>query len=102
MGECVYTVTATMPDQKTGDRYVAWLKDGHIDAVLRGGATTGRILNVVEPEGAIRYQTQYIFPSMEAYHTYVREHAPALRSEGLERFGPNSGVVFERTVGLVV
>lgn len=91
-----------MPDAPTGDRYVAWLKDGHLEAVLRGGATSGRVLKVVEPKAPIRFQTQYTFPSMGAYERYVREHAQALRSEGLARFGPDSGVTFERIVGIDV
>lgn len=82
---------------------------------MKGGATSARIIlpdrinNPVrgEPvESADRandsepamVETQYVFPSRKAYDTYVRDHAPALRADGLKHFPPESGVTYERQV----
>ena len=46
-------------------------------------------------------ETQYVFPSRKAFDTYVRDHAPALRADGLKHFPPESGVTYERQVAEV-
>lgn len=92
----VYTVTSTMPDAPTGERYVAWLTGGHVQAVLDAGASDARVVRLLEPPGPPRIRSEYVFPSLGAYETYVRDHAPALRADGLARFGPGSGVRMDR------
>jgi len=104
MERIAYTVTATLPDEPTARRYIAWLEDGHVDAVIAGGAHSAMIVRLLdEPApGPIRVETRYIFATRELFDRYLAEHAPALRQEGLALFGPGSGVSFSRTVGRVV
>lgn len=98
----VYTVSATLPDPATRDRYLAWLTSGHLAAVLAGGASMGQVVRIDEPAEPIRVQTRYEFPDRAAFDRYERLHAPALRADGGARFGPDSGVRFERTIGTLV
>lgn len=97
-----YTVSAEFPDASTRDRYVAWLKGGHLRAVLAGGATAAEVVRIDDPAQPLRVQARYAFPDREAFARYEREHAPALRAEGLALFGGETGVRFERSVGTVV
>lgn len=106
MPPIAYTVRATLPDEPTAREYIAWLKGGHVDAVLRAGARSATIVRLdgpAGPGGGVCVEVRYLFPSREAFDRYEREHAPALRAEGLARFGPGSGrtVSFERSVGQV-
>lgn len=99
----LYQVIATIPDAGTAAEYVAWLEGGHVDQVIAGGAHTGMIVRVDGPaDGRARVMTQYVFSTREVFDRYVREHAPGLRADGLKRFGPERGIVFERVVGEIV
>jgi hypothetical protein len=102
MSEVWYMVTATLPDEDTRDRYVEWLGEGHLDQVIRGGATTARLVRVDEPSAPLEVASVYTFASREAFDLYVRNHAPRLRAEGLARFGPETGVAFRRQVGTIL
>jgi len=101
-----YMVIATLPTQAVADEYVLWLKDGHVDAVVAGGAHSAMIVQLKHDAGAAdhsrRVMTQYIFPTDEVFNRYVEKFAPALRADGLKRFGPETGVRFERLIGEVV
>jgi hypothetical protein len=100
MKRICYMVTATLPSAALADEYVAWLAGGHVDDVVRAGALTGSIVRLdVEPGSPARVMAQYTFASRAALEEYVRERAPALRADGLKRFGPETGVKFERGVG---
>ncbi len=107
MPAIVYTVTATLPTPELAEAYVAWLRGGHVDQVIDAGAHSGIIVRLdptlAEQEaGSRRVQTQYVFASRDALDHYVRHHAPALRADGLSRFGPETGVTFERIIGEIV
>lgn len=102
MSRIAYYVTATLPDVQTAEEYIAWLSDGHIDAVVRGGAMSGEIVRKTDPPFPIQVQTRYVFANMESFDSYVREHAPGLRAEGLARFPPERAIKFERMVGEIV
>lgn len=105
--ECVaYTVVASLPDRGVTDEYVAWLKDGHVDAVIAHGARSAHIVRL-DREGPnedepFRVEVRYVFPTREVFQRYVERHAPGLRADGLKRFGPERGVRFSRTVGEIV
>lgn len=96
-----YAVIATLPDEATATEYVAWLKDGHVDQVIAGGASTASIvrLDAEGAEAAPRVMTQYVFPSRAVFNTYVERYAPALRADGQKRFPPARGVTFVRLAG---
>ncbi|MBI2496947.1 MAG: DUF4286 family protein [Opitutae bacterium] len=106
MPTILYTVRTTCPDIQTRGRYLSWLSPNHIVEVMKGGATGARIVlpdrisDPVRPELVERavVEVQYVFPSRKAFDTYLRDHAPALRADGLKHFPPASGVTFSRQV----
>lgn len=95
----VYSVTATLPDEPTAEKYIHWLRNGHINAVIERGAHSGTIVRITEPATPIRVETRYIFSTRALFDRYVERFAPALREEGLATFPPNSGVTFTRAIG---
>lgn len=103
MPKLLYTVRATCRDIPQRGRFLSWLAPEHVLAVQAGGAESVRI---VLPDRATAtapavVETQYVFPSRKAFDTYVRDHAPALRADGLKHFPPESGVTYERQVAEV-
>lgn len=94
-----YCVTAQFADPGVRDEYLAWLGDGHMAAVIRGGAISARAVVLDGPE--LRVATQYFFADSAAFDRYVRDFAPALRADGAARFPASRGVSFERLVGTV-
>lgn len=96
-----YSVVARMPNKSLVDRYVSWLREGHIQAVLDGGANRAAIIECDSTEDSLRVRTLYEFPSRDAFDRYVRDFAPTLRAEGLARFGSDQGVTFEREIGTI-
>ena len=100
MPAILYTVRSTCRDIPQRGRYLAWLSPNHLLEVKAGGATAVRVvLPDRENEGAPAVvETQYVFPSRKAFETYLRDHAPALRADGLKHFPPASGVTSTRQV----
>jgi hypothetical protein len=100
MPTILYTVRTTCPNIQSRGRFLAWLSPNHIMEVMKGGATGARIVlpdREREADPAV-VETQYVFPSRKAFDTYLRDHAPALRADGLKHFPPESGVTYERQV----
>lgn len=97
-----YTVVAILPDEATRGEYLEWLEDGHVDAVIKAGAHSAMIVRVVEPADPLRVEARYVFANRAMLDTYLAQHAPELRAEGLRRFPPSRGVRFERSIGVVV
>lgn len=100
VAKILYTVRATLPTLPLRGRYLSWLVPDHVLAVQAGGATDVR---VVLPDRAndtapAVVEVQYIFPTRRAFDTYVRDHAPALRADGLKHFPPATGISYERQV----
>ncbi len=108
----LYMVIATLPTPQGADEYIAWLQDGHIDAVVKGGAHSAMIVRLHAPDSPgtveaggpvasrpVRVMTQYVFPTQQVFDHYVQKHAPGLRANGLKHFGPETGVRFERVLG---
>lgn len=98
MPALLYTVRASCKDLQQRGRYLSWLTPNHVAEVMAGGATSVRIvLPDRESETAPAVvETQYVFPSRKAFETYVRDHAPRLRADGLKHFPPESGVTYTR------
>lgn len=92
----VYCVTATLPADLIDD-YIAWLSDGHVQAVLDGGAEAAWVTRL----GDGRVESRYHFADRAAYDRYDAKVAPALRADGIARFG-DRGVQFVRCFGQVV
>lgn len=102
MGGILYSVIATLPDEATRAEYIAWLEDGHVDQVVKGGAHSAMIVRVVDPPSPLRVETRYVFATRDLFDRYVRQTAPKLREEGLRRFPAQRGVGFERRIGEIV
>ena len=123
MPSILYTVRTTCPNIQVRGRFLAWLSPNHIIEVMKGGATAARIVlpdrinnpvrgepargEPVEPvESTDRasdtvpalVETQYVFPSRKVFDTYIRDHAPVLRADGLKHFPPDSGITYERQI----
>ncbi len=108
MTRIAYTVTATLPDSQTASEYIRWLQEGHTDAVIAGGAESAAII-LLDPEpadgaapGPVQVEVRYVFPSRDALDRYIQQYAPALRADGLKRFGSRPGVSFSRRTGAFV
>ncbi|MFA6044983.1 MAG: DUF4286 family protein [Phycisphaerales bacterium] len=97
MSRLSYVVTATLPDESLALEYQQWLLGGHIQQVVAGGATHAEVVRILEPAAPLRVQARYGFPSRAALDRYIKEFAPALRAEGLAKFGDR--VSFVREVG---
>jgi hypothetical protein len=97
MSEIAYTVTASFSDAALAENWLRWLREGHVAAVLAGGAARAEIVALDDP--ALCYEVRYHFPSREAYERYERDFAPRLRAEGLRLFP--TGIRYSRSVGAV-
>lgn len=97
-----YTVTAELPNADLRREYIAWLGSGHLDDVIDAGALSGSIVRIDDPAEPFRVETRYLFTGRHDLEVYLRDHAPALRADGLARFGPKTGVRFSRTVGELI
>ena len=77
-----------------------WSQDVAVSPASATASTGARIIlpdRASDTAPAI-VETQYVFPSRKAYDTYIRDHAPALRADGVKHFPPESGVTSERSV----
>ncbi len=98
-----YTVRCqfTGQDPVVIERWLAWLRDPHIADVMAGGATGAEVVKMSDqvPTYEIRYQ----FASEADFQTYLSQHAPSLRDEGLKLFPPEElGLSYSRTDGQVI
>ena len=97
-----YTVKCafTSGDELLIQRWLNWLQDPHISDVMSGGALGAEVvrMNNDVPTFEIRYR----FPSREVFLTYIAEHAPKLREEGLSKFPLELGLAYERSEGQVL
>lgn len=94
-----YTVGVTFPDERTAERWLRWLRDGHVAEVLAGGATRAEVVRL--DGSGIEYEVQYHFPDRAAFERYERDDAPRLRAEGLQLFPTEQGIRYRRNTGLV-
>jgi len=95
-----YTVTARFEDAAVAEEWLEWLRTGHCQAVLDGGATRAEVLQL--ESAPVVLEVRYNFPDRATLAAYEQHHAPALRAEGLARFPTERGIVYGRTVGAVV
>lgn len=102
MTAIAYTVFVSLPDEPTAREYVGWLQDGHLAAVITGGATSAQIIRIQSGSDPIQLEIRYLFPNQQVFDRYVAEVAPALRADGVRRFPPERGIRFERKSGVVV
>ena len=94
----LYTVSCQTDDMPKAAAWMSWLQNGHMAAVMAGGAIRAELLQT----GPHSYAVQYLFPDQTAFDHYEAVHAPALRAEGLARFPAESGFTYSRTVSPVI
>ena len=95
-----YVVHATFRDPATLEAWVAWLRDGHLEDVMAGGALSAEVVRV--DGDALAAEVRYRFASRESFVRYERDFAPRLRAEGLALFPSERGVTYRRSTGEVV
>ena len=98
-----YTVIGDFDDPRVAAEWVDWLKGGHLQAVLDGGALSAEVVRL-EPTAAtpLRVEVRYRFADLAAFQRYERDFAPALRADGLARFPASRGVRLQRALGEVL
>ncbi|MEW6434071.1 MAG: DUF4286 family protein [Myxococcota bacterium] len=98
-----YTVVGDFDDATVAGEWVDWLRNGHLQAVLDGGAQAAELVRL-EPTAAapLRFEVRYRFADLSAFQRYEQHHAPALRADGLARFPPSRGVRLSRVLGEVL
>jgi uncharacterized protein DUF4286 len=84
----IYSVTITI-QASIGSEWVDWMNRVHVPDVLRTGCFSEcRFYNVLGSEGdELTYVLQYRCRSLEEYHRYRDNFAPALQKEHSDRFG---------------
>ncbi|CAM9107746.1 unnamed protein product, partial [Ectocarpus fasciculatus] len=90
-----YTVTATLLSDNAPE-YEAWLRGGHIQAVLSSGTVSAEMIRLDRDDGKAAVQASYLFPSRTAFDAYCAGPALELRADGLKRFA-DTGKVLEWT-----
>lgn len=96
-----YTVTAILPDRDILREYLDWLATGHAAAVVRAGALSARVKQLIDPAEPLRVESTYLFASLGEFEDYQTTHAAPLRAEGARLFAAR-GVTFERRLCTVV
>lgn len=91
-----YTVRIEVPSRDIAGEVLGWLADHHIADVVAAGALEGQAVLL---DGEPVVEARYLFASRESFARYERDAAPALRAEGLARFGPDRGVRMSRSIG---
>ena len=81
-----YWVKAECADTGTKDFFVNWLRNGHAQALIDGGAAWYEIT----AGGRYSVEAMYGFSDEMAFQAYLREKAPELRAASQAAFGTNS------------
>lgn len=70
------------------DAYLAWLRE-HVAAMLALPGFEGAELHALDdaPAGEIGWCVRYRLADRAALDAYLRDHAPRMRAEGIDRFG---------------
>jgi len=97
MTKIAYTVACTFTNPAVAEDWAAWLRGGHLADVCAAGAVKAQVVKV---DGTpVCYEARYVFPSRTVFDLYLRDHAPGLRDEGLEKFPLDLGLSYSRTIG---
>jgi hypothetical protein len=85
----LYIVQVSIDREIEAD-WLAWMKSNHVPAVVRTGCFTGSaIYRVLEPGGDEQravYAIHYSAASRQQMDRYIRDFAPALRQEVVDRY----------------
>lgn len=84
----IYNVTVNV-EHDVHDEWLAWMRQTHIPEVLSCGIfTESRMFKILgdEESGGTSYAIQYLCPTLNDYHRYRDEFAPALQKAALDKF----------------
>jgi hypothetical protein len=85
----IYNVT-TKIDPSIHEKWVNWMKESHIPAVMQTGSFTHynfvRILDIDDTDGPT-YAVQYFIENRSSYEQYLQTHASSLRQDSIELWG---------------
>jgi len=85
----IYNVT-TKIDPSIHEKWVAWMKDYHIPAVMQTGCFTHyhfvRVLDIDDSDGPT-YAVQYFIENKEQYNKYIETYASTLRQDSMQLCG---------------
>ncbi len=93
-----YTVLGEFEDAAVAAEWVAWLQQGHLADVIRGGALEAVLVRL----SPLRFEVRYRFADAAAFAVYERDFAPQLRAEGLAKFPATRGVKMSRSTGEIL
>ncbi len=89
VGGFIYNVTIHLQNA-IHQSWLAWMREEHIPKVMATGCFTKhqfvRLLDTDETEG-VTYAAQYFASSKADYNRYIEIYSPALRQEGLDKWG---------------
>jgi hypothetical protein len=89
-GEGVYEVTLRV-DRAIAADYLAWLRAHIVQVLALPGFVDARLyaidVDVVADDECIGWCVHYRLRDRAALESYLHEHAPQMRAEGLARFG---------------
>ena len=91
----LYNITTNI-SEKVHDKWLKWMQDTHIPAMLNTNSFSKATLVQVavnEEMGGITYSTLYYCETAEKLKDFYRNHAPKLNSEVIRLF-PNNAVIF--------
>lgn len=83
-GAVSYEVTVTLSDPAVADRFVPWMLNHHIPAVLATGCFLGAELGQLEPTVL---RTRYLAASRSDLDRYLSDHTALLRADFDREFG---------------
>jgi hypothetical protein len=85
----IYNVTIKVENQ-IANEWLEWMKQEHIPELMQTGlfidARLCKLLEQDETEG-ITYIAQYFCKDIEAYNSYISDHAGRMRDKSFTRFG---------------
>ena len=94
-----YQVKATLKNQKALDRYLAWLFDGHVQAVCHWAQSAEVVMLENDGNSVPQVLSVYWFKSKAEFEQYEKEDAPKLREEGIALAQELGGIEFSRSLG---
>lgn len=104
MTRLYYEVNVSFTDRALAAEWLRWMEEVHLTDVLEAGASAGRVVRLDNDSPSESHQAfvaQYEFVDRDAFETYLRDHAPRLRAEGLARFPPDKAQ-YTRRIGQII
>ena len=95
-----YTVSAAFDHEAVAVEWLEWLRAGHCQEVLDGGALQVEVLRL--DSMPCHFEARYVFQDRAAFIAYENSVAPVLRQDGLQRFPESRGICYARSTGSTV